>query len=267
MSDSSAVRDCGRARRPVSTDLPIGMRILDGRFLLGVVVFLMGTGLDAHGQNPRSSETTVDRERIHIRGEDWHETAKTSTGIRIGEAVQLRDGASTGRVESRAIELPFSANGVGLHWDAAAPEGTSVAVELRSSEDGETWSSWTAPTHRSAITATGEAGPTSTAYSGDVSGGLVLTTPDTRHVQVRLTLRGSKQMSPRLRRLSLHVVNATDGPAAPRVRTRCRCERQSGRRGRIRTGSGWERRRPPAPFTSFSSAISGTLNTISGRLS
>lgn len=192
------------------------MCILDGRFLLGVVVFLMGTGLDAHGQDPRSSETTVDRERIHIREDDWHETAKTRAGVRIGEAVRLRDGASEGRVESRAIELPFPANGVGLHWDAAVPEGTSVAVALRSSDDGETWSSWTAPTHRRAITTTGDAGPKSTAYSGDVSGGFVLTTPDTRYVRVRLTLRGSERASPRLRRLSLYVVNSTDGPAAPR---------------------------------------------------
>jgi len=72
-----------------------------------------------------------------------------------------------------------------------------------------------APGHRTRVPATGEGTQKANAYAGDTAGGLVLTESDTRYVQVRLTLQASAEASPLLRRLSLHVVNATDGPAPP----------------------------------------------------
>ncbi len=189
----------------------------DWRVLFGLFsAFLVVNGPAAYGQDPDSREALVQRDRLHVQGRDWQQRAKTQTGVRIGKAIELRSGTTEGRVTSTVIELPFMVNGVGPHWDAAVPEGSSVDVALRVSSDGTTWSSWIEPTHRTSVPAAAEGRPKRNAHSGDISGGLVLTEPDTRYVQVRLTLHGAEEAAPALRRLSLYVVNSTNGPSAPK---------------------------------------------------
>jgi len=183
-----------------------------------LVVFLAPLNFHSpagYAQVPDTAEAQIQRDRLHLRAADWQPRAKAQTGIQVDEAVRLREGATTGQVTSAPITLPFTVNGVGPHWDATVPRDAVFDVEVRVSQNGTDWSAWVAPGHRSSVPATGEGTQAPNTYAGDTAGGLVLTEPDTRYAQVRLTLRASAEASPILRRLSLYVVNATDGPAPP----------------------------------------------------
>jgi len=189
------------------------MRSISGQFLLYLPLILIvcnGTNAIAQEAGPR-----VERERIHLRAAEWQQRAKARSAVQIDETVRLQSGASVGRVTSSSIKLPFPVNGVGLHWDATVPQDAVLDVEVRVGPNDTDWSAWVAPGHRSQVPATGEGTQAANTYAGDTAGGLVLTEPDTRYVQVRLTLRRSSEASPSLRRLSLYVVNATEGPAPP----------------------------------------------------
>ena len=192
------------------------MDSLDWRFVAPTLaILLISNPPNIFAQAPGGSGSQVVRDRIHLRAADWQQRAKAQGAIRADEAVRLRNGATRGRVTSAPIKLPFAVNGVGPHWDATVPQDAVLDVEVRVSPNGTDWSSWGAPGHRSQVPATGEGTQAANAYAGDTAGGLVLTEPDTRYVQVRLTLRASAEASPLLRRLSLYVVNANEGPAPP----------------------------------------------------
>jgi hypothetical protein len=185
----------------------------------GILIVLLAAlgiaGPAGHAQAPGSSEAPIQRDRLHLRAADWGERAKTQSGVQVGRAVRLKEGASEGRITSARIKLPFPVNAVGTHWSAQLPDATTLDVELRASTDGRNWTSWIAPVHHRPIPATTEADGEQNVYAGDISGGLILTEPDTRYVQVRLTLRGTEEITPALRRLSLYLVNSTDGPPVP----------------------------------------------------
>jgi len=193
------------------------MRSSKGR--VAVLIFLfasLGSYTPAgYAQTSGDPEARIKRDRLHLHAADWSRRAKAHSSIQADETVRLQEGASVGRVTSAPITLPFAVNGVGPHWDAAVPTGAVLDVEVRVSPNGTDWSGWVASGHRSQVPATGEGTQAPNTYAGDTAGGLVLTGPDTRYVQVRLTLQASAEASPILRRLSLYVVNATDGPAPP----------------------------------------------------
>ncbi|MFB6272088.1 MAG: N-acetylmuramoyl-L-alanine amidase [Salinibacter sp.] len=184
-------------------------------FLVVFLALLGLTGPAGYAQDPDAAEAEIQQDRVHLRPDDWKQRAKAQSAIRVEEAVRLREGAATGRITSAPIELPFAVNGVGPHWDATVPEAAVLDVEVRVSPNGTDWTSWVAPGHRTRVPATGVGTQRANTYAGDTAGGLVLVEPDTRYVQVRLTLQASADASPVLRRLSLYVANATDGPAPP----------------------------------------------------
>jgi hypothetical protein len=185
-----------------------------GRALLAGVVVLFFAGAvpvraqPADGPSPR-------RARLALSDADWAGPKAAASAVRVEDGVRLRAGAAEGRVTSAPIALPFPVNGVAPQWTATGPGGTAVAVALRVSPDGTTWSRWLPTGHR----APPERAPTGAAGDRTTSGGMVLTESTTRYVQVRLTLRRDGAASPRLRRLSLYLVDATAGPSAPDART------------------------------------------------
>lgn len=180
--------------------------------ILIVLIAFLVNGPAGYAQLPEAAETQIKWDRLHLRAAEWKQWSKTSSRLRTDNVVQLRTGATQGRVRSAPLELPFTVNGVGPHWNATVPEGTAVDVELRTSSNGTDWSAWVPSGHRTPIPAMTEGAQKANAYAGDISAGLILTEPDVRYVQVRLTLRGSSDASPSLRRLTLYVVNSTDGP-------------------------------------------------------
>jgi hypothetical protein len=57
-----------------------------------------------------------------------------------GRAV-LRSAAGGG-FTSGAVQLPFAATHLGLHWNVHSRAANAVAVALRTSGDGQMWSEW-----------------------------------------------------------------------------------------------------------------------------
>jgi len=168
-----------------------------------------------HAQSPTVADSSIQRGRLHLRAADWAPLTKANTALRVDDAVRLQAGAPRGRVVSAPLELPFAVNGIGPHWSASVPEGAAVEVELRTRGASADWGRWTPVTHEVTIPEATEGLQNQTPYGGDHSGGLLLTDADTRFVQVRLTLRRGATAAPALRRLSLYLVNTTDGPAPP----------------------------------------------------
>lgn len=183
-----------------------------------LIVALLALGVPCpavYAQGADTASAPVQRERLHLRAADWRPQAKAQSGIQVDTAVRLRTGATTGRITSAPLSLPFPVNGVGPHWDATVPQDAVFDAEVRVSPNGTDWSTWVSPGHRTQVAASREGTPVPAAYAGDTAAGLVLTPPGTRFVQVRLTFRAAAEASPVLRRLSLYAVDATDGPAPP----------------------------------------------------
>lgn len=191
-----------------------------GSFLLLLLALGIWGGPAGHAQSPVGPDSSIQRGRLDLRAADWSDRAKTTADLRIDDAVRLRAGARTGRVVSAPIELPFAVNGIGPHWDAMVPPEAAVEVELRVRAPSSDWGRWTPVAHEVTIPETIEGTQKRLPYSGDHSGGLLLTEAGTRVVQVRLTLRRGEAAGPVLRRLSLYLVDATGGPPPPSVRSR-----------------------------------------------
>ena len=182
-----------------------------GRSLLGVFVLFWIAGTAPVRAQP-ADEPSTRRARIPLSDTAWTGAKAAASAVRVEDGVRLRPGAAEGRVISAPIALPFPVNGVAPQWTATGPGGTAVAVALRVSPDGTTWSRWRPTEHR---TPAGDRVADTTDVR-ETSGGLVLTEATTRHVQVRVTLRRDDDASPHLRRLSLYLVDATAGPDAVR---------------------------------------------------
>lgn len=165
---------------------------------------------------PEETAPAARTERLALRGPDWVSAAKAAPGIQVDDALRLRPGTPTAQITSPPIELPFSVNGIGPHWDASTPTGTALHLELRTRTGDEApWGPWVPASHEVVVPKRSEDGRTNNAYAGDISGGLVLTDAKTNAVQVRVTLHGTDRAGPVLRRLSLYLVDATDGPSVP----------------------------------------------------
>lgn len=181
-----------------------------GRSLLGVfVLFWIAGTAPVHAQP--TDEPSTRRARIPLSDTAWTGAKAAASAVRVEDGVRLRPNAPEGRITSAPIALPFPVNGVAPQWTATGPGGAAVAVALRTSPDGTTWSQWRPTEHR---TPAGDRAADTTDVR-ETSGALVLTEPTTRYVQVRLTLRRDGAASPHLRRLSLYLVDATAGPSAP----------------------------------------------------
>jgi len=199
-----------------------------------------------HAQSPNAANPSPQRDRLHLRAADWADRAKTTTDVRIDDAVRLQAGVRTGRVVSIPLELPFGVNGIGPHWDATIPRDAAVEIELRTRGPSSDWGRWTPITHEVTIPDSTEGARTRPPYAGDHSGGLLLTEAGTRFVQVRLTLRRGEAAGPVLRRLSLYLVNTTDGPAPPSFQSKSIDPDVD--RPRIYTRSEWGAQSPTADY-------------------
>lgn len=104
---------------------------------------------------------TVDLTKIII-GSDGHYTYSDMTGI-VSRTVTTRIGTWTVVADGEAIDTPWST----ISWTNDEPEGTSLSVKVRSSNDQTTWSAW------------------ENATNGD----LLSSPPDGRYLQVEVTLQ------------------------------------------------------------------------------
>jgi len=82
----------------------------------------------------------------HSTVNDW--AGGTMDGVRvmgIGDgALMLEDGRLEGNYTSPPLTAPLPFVGLGLTWHARAPQGASLLIQVRTSEDGVTWRDWTA---------------------------------------------------------------------------------------------------------------------------
>jgi len=149
---------------------------------------------------------------------------KAVSGLDVGATVQLQAGRQQGSIRSPRLEMPFPFHAIGPHWAGNVPDGAQVAIAIRTSVDGKTWTRWTPAGHQTPVAPTWPGGTTNP-HAGDIAADPVLALPGSRYVQVRLTLqRGTA--TPVLRRLSLYVADANrpevrppkaDDAAAPRI--------------------------------------------------
>lgn len=156
------------------------------------------------------AQSGVQSTRVTLSAAELQAQGKAATGLVVEEQVQLRAGRQRGAILSPQIEMPFAFNAVAPHWTAQVPDDARIEVAIRTSVDGTTWTRWT-PTGHAAPVASTRADGTPNPHAGDTAADPVLAPPESRYVQLRLTLhRGAA--SPALRRLSLYVV-ATEAPA------------------------------------------------------
>lgn len=76
--------------------------------LLVVFAFLGVNGPADYAQDIETAEVRIQRDRLHLRAADWQVRAKTTSGVRLDDAVRLRSGATKGHVTSIRVELPFN---------------------------------------------------------------------------------------------------------------------------------------------------------------
>ncbi|MDD3245889.1 MAG: hypothetical protein PHF18_03345 [Methanosarcina sp.] len=115
----------------------------------------------------------------NILGSGGHYTYSDMTGI-VARTITTKVGTWTVDFDSEEADMPWGT----FSWNANEPTGTSVKVEVRSSNDGNTWSPW------------------ETAANG-VS---LSSTPDGRYLQIKTTMQiNSGEVSPILYDLSVEA--------------------------------------------------------------
>lgn len=186
------------------------------RILLALVsLFLILLGLYAlpHPETalrPQSQEPTIG---------EWVQTSKSdflggeNLGTEItevdGGGVHLTSGEGQGSFTSVVKETPFSFNAIGSHWVAQLPSATDLQLEVRSSEDGGSWSDWQ------------EVG-----LDDDISGeseenwGELLIVPPSRFLQYRLSLStDDTSISPVLEEITLLYIDSQEGPTVEEAKS------------------------------------------------
>jgi hypothetical protein len=140
-------------------------------------------------------------------GEDLpsEELVDAGESFRRGNANGARaDGAAVratrdkGVFTSRVLQSSTSFTHVGLHWSASVPSGSALDFELRTSEDGSTWSSWST----AYLKRLPEENPV-----GDYFASLVYAS-EARYVQYRATFGTGGGASPTLKRVTATVIDS-----------------------------------------------------------
>lgn len=98
----------------------------------------------------------------YLIGSGGHYSYSDMTGI-VSRTITTKLGTWTVDRDSGAADMPWGE----IYWNSDEPAGTSVAVRVRSSNDGSSWSSWETATNAGALTAT----------------------PDGRYLQIETTLQ------------------------------------------------------------------------------
>lgn len=119
-----------------------------------------------------------------------------------GGALTLPGEAASGRYTSPPLYARFPFNAAALLWEADTAEGSSVALSLRVSHDGITWSRWW-PVEETADLAR---------WSEEQAGDLIIAPG--QYVQWAAELQSLTGPPPRLRRVTVVYIDSTAGPRA-----------------------------------------------------
>ena len=137
-----------------------------------------------------SESTVADFARGQARG-----VAIVTTGGQVG----LRATAG-GTFTSGSLTLPFPATHVGLHWVIRSTAADAVAVEVRTSADGQTWSGWQLLTIE-AVTDLAAGQEVFAALAG---------VPRAHFAQYRTTFQSGEPTT--LASMTVTAINSVDGP-------------------------------------------------------
>ena len=130
------------------------------------------------------------------------------------ESSTLAHGRTGSTVVSPVLRSPLPFAVIGPHWSA---EHGELDVELRTSRDGTSWSSWAPTGHQERIAKTLEGSDEPNPLAGRWAAGPVLVGPGQRYVQVRVTQPEARGAAPSFEQFSMYAVNVSAGPSAPSV--------------------------------------------------
>ncbi len=161
---------------------------------------------------PQAAQTALaqgtPRERVKVLIADLVESsaADFARGRAQGVAVVTEGGhaalrgSGNGEFTSGVVALPFAATHLGLHWVARGNSPTDLAVDVRTSVDGATWSSWQ-PLTLEAVADQGAPQEMFAALTG---------TDRAKFAQYRVTFRSSQATT--LTSMTVTAINSVDGP-------------------------------------------------------
>lgn len=184
-------------------------------FLKGTVAAGAMLGLGA----PELARLQAMAAAANIRARDWH-TLPRNDGRTIEADARALDGdlqllknpdgsfQSSRTFVSDVQRTPGRFNMVGMHWVADVPLGTTLAVEVRSSQDGVTWSRWAEVGHVMEGREDRANANAAETFADGVEVGRASV------MQYRLTLTTSDPaVSPMVQRVSATQVDALDAPS------------------------------------------------------
>jgi hypothetical protein len=154
-----------------------------------------------------------------VRHRDWHTLPRNNgstmeaTGTDADGDLQLLRNADGSFQSSRTFvsavqQSPGRFNMVAMHWVADLPAGTSIAVEVRASQDGQQWSNWSIVGHEIEAREARENASTFETFTDaiELSRASVM--------QYRITLTSSDpQVSPMVQRVTATQIDALDAPS------------------------------------------------------
>src|SRR3954447_2084299 len=120
--------------------------------LLAVPLLLVSTPAGAHWAALRAPATALHApstdappvqsgQFVHTALQDWLPGTFSSTYVDGGN-LRLQDGQTSGTFESQPLQTSFGLNAAILQWHAVATPDQELALDLRSSVDGQNWNDW-----------------------------------------------------------------------------------------------------------------------------
>ncbi len=186
------------------------------RILLALIsLFLILLGLYALPRpeavlRPQSQGPPVG-EWVQTSASDFREGEGLGTEITEvdGGEVRLASGERQGSFISVVKETPFPFNAIGSHWVARFHSATDLQLEVRSSEDGVSWSDWWELELDEDLS--GESGE---------NWGQLLIVPPSKFLQYRLSLStDDASVSPALEEITLLYINSQEGPTVEEAKS------------------------------------------------
>ncbi|HEX6290733.1 MAG TPA: peptidoglycan recognition family protein [Herpetosiphonaceae bacterium] len=173
----------------------------------------------AHAAHPSSLQANGTlAATADVRARDWH-TLPRNDGSTIEAAASDADGdlqllrnadgsfQSSRTFVSEVQRVPGRFNMVAMHWVADLPSGTTIAVEVRSSQDGQQWSGWSQVGHEIEAREQRATPSSYETYTDPVELGRA------SMMQYRIILgTGDPSVSPTVHRVTATQIDALDAP-------------------------------------------------------
>lgn len=184
------------------------------------ILLLLATLLVALPQSPAAAQSpdadrvsyasadgksTIVSQRVALTAADFGRAGALDGLQAAPEGLRLAEGGSSqGVYLSKSLRSPLGfTTDLGSAWLADVPDGAAVTLEVRLSNDGETWAEWRPVPVEFYPTANGEYG-----------GVMVWVNQQNLYTQVRLTLQANAAgASPLVRRLTLFFNDSSQGPS------------------------------------------------------